>query len=411
MRAQDKKAGQGRIGRWVRRIVALACVGAVGFAGYQYVYPMMAGAEQNVYTAYTAVQGDVTTTMSFSATISAENSETLQNSGEATVNKIYVTEDQPVTAGDKIIELSNGQTLTAGIDGTVNEISVSEGDWLWRSRSLVQIVDFTRLQVALNVDEYDVQKVRKGQSCTVRIISLGLDLETEIDHVNLVSSGMGNVASYSATAALDAPESVLPGMAATVTIPDEQVTDAVTLPVAALTFHSDGAAYVLMKGTDGTYTEQAVTTGLSDGTTVEITDGVQAGDTVWAMTGKETTEGFSLAKVYAALVGQTTVIQEGERSRNNRANRSEDAALPDGVSLPEGMNLPDGMTMPENVDFSGATPTDLGEAPENGTFPGGMTPPDGTFPSDSSMFENGGRPAGMDQSENAAVEQAGGDTP
>lgn len=189
--------------------------------GYSYVYPMAAGAgEASLYQLYRR-NGRRFHHHELNATISTINAETLQNSGEATVTKIYVTEDQQVSAGDKIIDLSNGQSLTAGIDGVVNEISVSEGDWLWRSRSLVQIADFSRLQVSLSVDEYDVQKVRKGQKCTVRMISLGLDLETEINHVNLVSSGMGNVASYSATAELDAPDTVLPGMAATVTIPAE----------------------------------------------------------------------------------------------------------------------------------------------------------------------------------------------
>ena len=170
--AQKKSSGGSRARKWLRRILALACAGALCAVGYSYVYPMAAGAEKLLYTSYTAETGDVSTTMSFNATISTINAETLQNSGEATVMKIYVTEDQQVSAGDKIIDLSNGQSLTAGIDGVVNEISVSEGDWLWRSRSLVQIADFSRLQVSLSVDEYDVQKVRKGQKCTVRMISL-----------------------------------------------------------------------------------------------------------------------------------------------------------------------------------------------------------------------------------------------
>lgn len=175
-------------------------------------------AEKTVYASYTAQTGDIATTMSFNAQISAIHTETLQNSGEATVSNIYVTQDQAVKAGDKILDLSNGETLKAGIDGTVNEITVAKGDWLRRSQGLVQIVDFTQLQVDLSVDEYDVQKVYKGLPCTVTIISLGLDIETEIDHINLVSGSMGNVASYSATARLDAPANVLPGMAATVTI-------------------------------------------------------------------------------------------------------------------------------------------------------------------------------------------------
>lgn len=320
--------GKSRVWQWTKRVALLAVVAAVCLAGYSYIYPMAAGAEKTVYASYTAQTGDIATTMSFNAQISAIHTETLQNSGEATVSNIYVTQDQAVKAGDKILDLSNGETLKAGIDGTVNEIAVAKGDWLRRSQGLVQIVDFTQLQVALSVDEYDVQKVYKGLPCTVTIISLGLDIETEIDHINLVSGSMGNVASYSATARLDAPENVLPGMAATVTIADEEALGVTTLEMAALSFHEDGTPYVLIRQADGSYQEREVETGLSDGMRVEIVSGVEPGETVWAVAGTEAAEDFSLGKLYASLVGQTVVIQEGERSRDTNRSFSQDWTLP-----------------------------------------------------------------------------------
>lgn len=351
-REQSMGRGKNRVWQWTKRVVLLAVVAAVCLAGYSYVYPMAAGAEKTIYASYTAETGDIATTMSFSAQISAIYTQTLQNSGEATVTNIYVTQDQPVKAGDKIIDLSNGETLKAGIDGTVNEIAVAKGDWLRRSQGLVQIADFTQLQVALNVDEYDVQKVRKGLPCTVTIISLGLDLETEIDHINLVSGSMGNVASYSATALLDAPENVLPGMAATVTIPDEEALGVTTLDMAALSFREDGTPYVLLRQEDGSFQEREVETGLSDGMRVEIISGVETGETVWAVTGTEAAESFSLGKLYAALVGQTVVIREGERSRDTGRSFNDGMEPPQGMGVPEGMEMPEGMEPPRGRDAS-----------------------------------------------------------
>ncbi len=364
--------GKSRVWQWTKRAVLLAVVAAVCLAGYSYIYPMAAGAEKTVYASYTAQTGDIATTMSFNAQISAISTETLQNSGEATVNNIYVTQGQTVKAGDKILDLSNGETLKAGIDGTVNEIAVAKGDWLRRSQGLVQIVDFTQLQVDLSVDEYDVQKVYKGLPCTVTIISLGLDIETEIDHINLVSGSMGNVASYSATARLDAPENVLPGMAATVTIADEEALGVTTLEMAALSFHEDGTPYVLIRQADGSYQEREVETGLSDGMRVEIVSGVEPGETVWAVAGTEAAEDFSLGKLYASLVGQTVVIQEGERSRDTNRSFSQDWTLPEGMEVPEGGEMPEGMEIPED----GQMPEGM-EAPEGGEMPEGMEIPEG----------------------------------
>lgn len=371
-REQDMGRGKSRVWQWTKRVVLLAVVAAVCLAGYSYIYPMAAGAEKTVYASYTAQTGDIATTMSFNAQISAIHTETLQNSGEATVSNIYVTQDQAVKAGDKILDLSNGETLKAGIDGTVNEIAVAKGDWLRRSQGLVQIVDFTQLQVDLSVDEYDVQKVYKGLPCTVTIISLGLDIETEIDHINLVSGSMGNVASYSATARLDAPENVLPGMAATVTIADEEALGVTTLEMAALSFHEDGTPYVLIRQADGSYQEREVETGLSDGMRVEIVSGVEPGETVWAVAGTEAAEEFSLGKLYASLVGQTVVIQEGERSRDTNRSFSQDWTLPEGMEIPEGGQMPEGMEIPEG----GEMPEGM-EIPEGGQMPEGMEAPEG----------------------------------
>lgn len=364
--------GKSRVWQWTKRVALLAVVAAVCLAGYSYIYPMAAGAEKTVYASYTAQTGDIATTMSFNAQISAIHTETLQNSGEATVSDIYVIQDQAVKAGDKILDLSNGETLKAGIDGTVNEIAVAKGDWLRRSQGLVQIVDFTQLQVDLSVDEYDVQKVYKGLPCTVTIISLGLDIETEIDHINLVSGSMGNVASYSATARLDAPENVLPGMAATVTIADEEALGVTTLEMAALSFREDGTPYVLIRQADDSYQEREVETGLSDGMRVEIVSGVEPGETVWAVAGTEAAEEFSLGKLYASLVGQTVVIQEGERSRDTNRSFSQDWTLPEGMEVPEGGQMPEGMEIPEG----GEMPEGM-EIPEGGQMPEGMEAPEG----------------------------------
>ena len=365
--------GKSRVWQWTKRVALLAVVAAVCLAGYSYIYPMAAGAEKTVYASYTAQTGDIATTMSFNAQISAIHTETLQNSGEATVSNIYVTQDQAVKAGDKILDLSNGETLKAGIDGTVNEIAVAKGDWLRRSQGLVQIVDFTQLQVDLSVDEYDVQKVYKGLPCTVTIISLGLDIETEIDHINLVSGSMGNVASYSATARLDAPENVLPGMAATVTIADEEALGVTTLEMAALSFHEDGTPYVLIRQADGSYQEREVETGLSDGMRVEIVSGVEPGETVWAVAGTEAAEDFSLGKLYASLVGETVVIQEGERSRDTNRSFYQDWTFPEGMEVPEGGEMPEGMEIPEG----GEMPEGM-ETPEGGERPEGMEAPEGS---------------------------------
>ncbi|MGN0971856.1 MAG: HlyD family efflux transporter periplasmic adaptor subunit [Aristaeellaceae bacterium] len=375
----------GKKRRILRRMLTLALLAAAGALAWNYLAPLVADQQTPRYTGFTVTRGDIATEKSFSATISVRNSQTITNTtGASSIRELYVSAGQEVKKGDKLMQLDNGTVLEAGLDGVVNELRFSTGDWLWQNVQLVQICDLTNLQVALSVDEYDVENVAAGQSCTVTIIPLNRDFETEIARVDRVSAATGQVASYTATAELTAPAEVLPGMSASVTMAGDSVTDVLTLDAAALAFDGDKNPYVLVKDGDG-YAQRQVVTGLSDGMKVEIVSGLDEGEEVWAVTGTETvTSSFSLTEWYKRLAGEKIIINDMSSRDNTWSNKDrggwsqEGGALPEGMELPEGMSPPEGMELPE-----GMTPPDGGDAPEATAQPQGdkvresMTPPDG----------------------------------
>ena len=344
---KNRPAGKKR--RILRQVLALAVIAAAGALAWNALAPMMADQQMPRYTGFTVTRGDIATEKSFSAAISVRNSQTISNTtGAASIRELYVTAGQEVKKGDKLMQLDNGTVLEAGLDGVVNELRFAAGDWLW------QICDLTNLQVALSVDEFDVENVAAGQSCTVTIIPLERDFETQIARVDRVSASTGQVASYTATAELTAPAEVLPGMSASVTMAGDGVTDVLTLDAAALAFDEDRNPYVLRRDGEG-YVRQAVVTGLSDGMKVEIVSGLSEGEEVWAVTGTETvTASFSLTEWYKRLVGEKVIINDMS-SRDNawsgkdRGSRSQEGAVqtgdgnpPEDVAAPEGMELPGG---------------------------------------------------------------------
>jgi len=266
------------------------------------------------------------------------------------------------------MQLESGEVLKAGIDGTVNEIRFGEGDWIWPNVSLIQICDLTHLQAALSVDEYDIANVSIGEPCQVTIVPLGLSFETEIAHVDRVSTASGSVAYYSVTAEVTVPENVLPGMTASVSIPARSVHDVVTLDMAALSFEADDSPYVLVKEGE-TYVKQPVETGLSDGMKIEILSGLSEGDVVYRVSGTEkAVKALSLADVYKRIAGETVVI----RDRSGSARGGMPAGTPEGFSFPGGGEAPEGFTPPEGFSFPGG-----GEAPEGFTPPEGFSFPEG----------------------------------
>ena len=53
------------------------------------------------------------------------------------------------------------------------------------------------------------------------------------------------------------------------------------LPTEAIAYHEDNTAYVYIRDENGNLTEQTVSLGETDGTWVQITEGLEAGDTVF----------------------------------------------------------------------------------------------------------------------------------
>lgn len=305
---RNKSGRKAQAGRFLLSLLALALI---AFVGWGYIAPLLATGSETLYESYTVQRGDIRTHKSFAASINVLNSETHNNEENVTsIRKLYVTSGQQVKDGDKLLQLDTGAVYRAGLDGTVNEMRFGEGDWLWPRVQIIQICDLTHLQVSLQVDEYDVDKVSAGQPCTVTIVPLGMDFETQIKHVNRLSSASGSVAYYEVTAELTVPENVLPGMTASVSIPSDEAHDVLTLDMAALSFDEEKNPYVYVPNGES-YDKRVLETGLSDGMRVEILNGLNEGDTVYRAYEQEIqAEGFSLASIYKRIAGEKIVIND-----------------------------------------------------------------------------------------------------
>ena len=234
------------------------------------------------YDTYTATTGSISNSLSFSGNLSLIDSATYSASSSGTVKAIYVAAGDEVEEDAKLLRLSNGETVRADFAGRVNRISVGEGDEVTSGAELVQIADFRHMKVSFRVDEYDIGSVSVGQACTVTVTALEKKLETTVDAIDYISSSSGSVAYYTATAYVDVDDaSVLPGMQATVSITQQETQDAVILKVDAVSFDATNQAFVWMKNDAGELEQVYITTGVSNGNYLEVTDGLSDGDEVY----------------------------------------------------------------------------------------------------------------------------------
>ncbi len=305
-----KLAKRKRRAKRLRKLIGwLVVLALLAGAFYLFVWPQLNASATTTYSSYTATRGNISNSMSFSGSISVVNNETLTSEAAATVRRIYVSEGESVAFGQKLMRLSDGELIKAGFDGEVNEISVAEGDDVAANADLIQIVDFSNLKVSMRVDEYSVSKVSVGQACEVSVTALGTTLESTITHINRIASGGNATAYYTVTAEFASTEKVLPGMAVTVTIPEEEANDVVILNRDALSFGRGNSAYVLMKDESGAMQQVDVTLGVDNDNFVEIKSGLNEGDTVYVKVETAADSAGGLASLFSSLTGATTTEQ------------------------------------------------------------------------------------------------------
>ena len=287
----QKKKKRRKALRMVMRTLLILLLIAVLLIGGLFIYQKTDTSKAVTYQSYTASQGTISNALSFSGSLQLIDNVTYTADAASEVRNVYAAAGDNVAAGQKLLRLSNGQTIEAEFDGRVNQLLVSAGDEVLQGDSLIQVADFSRMKVSIRVDEYDISDVHVGQTARVTVTATEQTVETEIDSINYISASTGNVAYYTATAYVDVPEGVYPGMQATISIPQSEAQNVVVLKLDAISFDETNQAYVLMQNADGTMRKVSITTGVSNGNYVEITSGLQSGDTVYVETEAEEESG------------------------------------------------------------------------------------------------------------------------
>ncbi len=138
--------------------------------------------------------------------------------------------------------------------------------------------------LSVNVDELDINSVSKDQQAEVTLDAI--EDETYTGTVTKVgssaSSSSGGVAKYTVELTIAKDERMKEGMNASAVITIEERENVVTIPVNALQERGNRVFVFTEKDGDGNLSgEQEVTTGLSDGNTVEIAEGLSEGDIIY----------------------------------------------------------------------------------------------------------------------------------
>ncbi|HWT74152.1 MAG TPA: HlyD family efflux transporter periplasmic adaptor subunit [Mobilitalea sp.] len=243
------------------------------------------------YESVDAKTGDINTYYTFSGNVETKNRETVLSESVLQMKDIKVKEGDIVKEGDVLFTTTTDDKIKAKINGEVSKINVEENAQVMAGTSLMEIVDYDNLQISVKVDEYDMAELKVGEEATVSIGAIDKEVNGTIQSISKEGQVVNGVTFFTAVIDLAKDEDVRVGMSAEVKVAGESAKSVVILPMNVIQFDNNNQPYVYLMDDKGKVVNTTITTGINDGTNVEITSGINSGDVVYYKDNSSTTSG------------------------------------------------------------------------------------------------------------------------
>lgn len=233
-----------------------------------------ASTEQSITTA--ADNSEKTTEQSASQ---PEDSDTSEKTSKQSSKKKSTEQTQQDTKQENA-----GNTGGAGSSGSTSTVTTTQESDTVSTMTVFTIEEGDQMTVTMYVDELDVLSMKEGLQAEITLDAVeDTTFEGTITSVGAQASSSGGVAQYPVNITFDKTEDMLSGMNASVKVILEEADNVLTIPLTAVT--EEGNTSYVYTGYDESTGELSgkteVTLGVSDENTVEVTDGLNEGDTIY----------------------------------------------------------------------------------------------------------------------------------
>lgn len=219
-------------------------------------------------------------TLTSSGEIVSASTEKLSLSTSKYFSVMCIEEDDTVLKGENILKYTNGTYLTAPYDCVVTSYEVPETGKNCSSSHYVEIQTLETMQMTLNVDESESNRVKVGQSVSIVLAADETkEYEGSITKMNAIGNYSTSGSTFTATIQFTNDQTAKIGMSASCTVVLEEAVDCIAVPVAAVQT-KDNEKYVIVVKEDGTTEDVTVKTGISDDSYVQILSGLTGDETV-----------------------------------------------------------------------------------------------------------------------------------
>ena len=204
----------------------------------------------------------------------------------ALISATVYSDETPTPGGDTPggqagVSPGSGAQSGAVQGGAAQPEAGTEKSYAAEKTALCTFTPYDETEISLSIDELDIARLHVGQSVSVTLDALpGQSFTGEISAIDPEGTNSGGNTKYAVTVTMPRTEQMLTGMNAAISIELETRSGVLSVPAAAIC--EDAGGIYLCTGYDAksdTLTGPVyITTGISDGESVEVTSGLDAGD-------------------------------------------------------------------------------------------------------------------------------------
>ncbi len=187
---------------------------------------------------------------------------------------------QAQAAYDAAVSQRVDDQVTADFAGEITKIYIEEGGSVMLGSPTMDISDYGQMIATIKVDEYDVSALEIGKEVICTVDALGKDLTGTVTKISRQATETNGISYFTADVALPQDDLLLEGMSVEVKALNQNAENVVTISMRALQFDNENQPFVYYADEKGNIQQKPVTVGINDGTTVEIKEGVSAGDII-----------------------------------------------------------------------------------------------------------------------------------
>ncbi len=282
-------------------VIALAIIGGGG-----YYWKTRTGTKEVRYSAFEVVSKPISEFVETTGAVAPLNRVEINPPSAGRIEEILVQEGDTVKTGEVLALMSSQDRVAildaaratsdeqyahwkdtykpikvlSPLDGTIILKNVVEGQTVGQSTVLFALSD--KLILAANVDESDVGKIKEGQPASIVLDSYpNKPVSGKVFQILDEGTNQSNVITYAVKIRPDnVPSFFKSQMTANIKVEVSRKRDALLIPTAAVTIDPSGRTAVITEVTDGKPVYRKIETGLDQGDLVEVTKGLEEGDTV-----------------------------------------------------------------------------------------------------------------------------------